>query len=194
MTRLLRKLLHFRRAEAGAMTVEAAILIPFLFVLILICYVVFDAIRQQAVNQRATYAITDMFSRETELITPDYMTNAREMLRFVSGLPNSDVTLRVSVAEWDEDNEEFVREWSETRGPALVAYTDANINDIADRLPIMTHEEQVIVIETVMEYDPPFNLGFLPRQIRTFSFASPRYAPQLRWCESDCGDGGGAGV
>lgn len=177
---------RFGRSEKGAMTVEAAILIPFMFILIVICYIVFDAIRQQAVNQRATYALVDMLSRETDFITPDYMTRAKDVLEFLSQQDDSEISLRVTVAQWDENRKRFNRMWSEKSGPKFSIRSEKEVRDIAGRLPLMVDGDQIIIVETLVDYEPPLNLGFLPREIETFSFASPRYTPQLLWCNNNC--------
>lgn len=187
MTRLLRNAMRrFGRAQDGTMTVEACILMPFLFVLIVICVILFDSIRQQTLNHRSTYAVVDMLSRETAHIDPAYVGNARQMMAFLSRLEADAVSIRVSVARWDEDENRHVLMWSAQEGEALAAHTDASIALVADRLPIMVDDDQVVLVETLVDYDPPLAVGVAPRRIGTFTFASPRYAPQLLWCDDDC--------
>lgn len=38
---------------------------------------------------------------------------------------------------------------------------------------------QVIMVETAEDYNPVFNVGLDALQIKTYSFTSPRYAPQV---------------
>ena len=187
--RLLRR---FRRDEDGAMTVEAAILLPFLFILVIICFMIFDSIRQHAVAQRSTYVITDMLSRETQRVDVTYLENARAALRTLTGLENSEMSLRVSVIEWDDTRRKFNLLWSQKRGNGLNVRTPAGMRDLAARLPIMADRDQLILVESLMDYTPPINVGVLPRQIETFTFARPRYAPQLLWCAANCTGGAGA--
>lgn len=179
--RLLRaRLRHFARDTRASLTVEAAILMPILATTFVLMYVIFDAFRQQAVNQKAAYAISDMLSRETDYITPAYLDNARSMLRWLSSKHSQNVTLRVTIVSYDADEDRYEVKWSRTRG-AKDSYESSDIRDWHDKLPVMVDNEQVILLETWVDYEPPINVGFLPREIRTRVFTRPRFSSQVSW-------------
>jgi len=78
--KLTRKLRGFRSDERGYVTVEAMILLPVILWIFAACWVYFDAFRQQSVNQKASYTIGDMLSRETNYITPAYIDGTHELV------------------------------------------------------------------------------------------------------------------
>ena len=67
----------------------------------------FDSTRAQAVAEKSAYAISDMISRETQPITPTYMTNARNIYKDLSGLSPGETALRVTLLRWDGSNNVF---------------------------------------------------------------------------------------
>ena len=103
--------------------------------------------------------------------------------------------LRVSVVEYSADTAGWSVSWSESRG-AEAPLTDAALTDYQNRLPIVTDATQLILVETWDDYDPAFDVGLGPFQIRTYSFTRPRFTPQIVWAGAvsaggtDTGDGG----
>lgn len=171
---------RFRRDEKGNLTVEAMFLMPVLAISFVLMYIIFDAIRQHTINQRAAYTISDMLSRETDYINPMYMDHAREMLVWLTSKHKRDVSLRVSVLRYDAQRDRYTVMWSKTRGP-VDPHQNKDMPALKEKLPGMVDGEQVILTETWTDYQPPMNLGFLPREVRTFVFARPRFTPQLKW-------------
>lgn len=176
-----RPLRRFARAERGNMTVEAAILMPILLTTFVGLYSVFDGFRAQTVNQRAAYTISDMLSRETQLIDDTYIDNAYAMTLFLAGVQDSNVRMRVSVISYDEDDDEYTVEWSEVRGAGYSVYDTDDVHDWHDILPIMVDGEQTILVETSITYVPVLGFGLGERSIDTRVFNRPRFAPQLRF-------------
>jgi hypothetical protein len=84
----------------------------------------------------------------------------------------------VSSLSYDADADAYLLDWSEVRGwvPRLSA---AQVRDWHDRLPVMTDNERITVVETWVKYEPPFKVGMSSREIRNFVFTRPRYAPQV---------------
>ena len=171
---------RFRKNEGGNMTIEAAFLMPVMVISVVIMYLIFDAIRQHAVNQKAAYVISDMLSRETDYIDPDYMRRARQMLKFMTSQHKRDITLRVSVLRYDAEKEKYEVQWSKKRGP-VPPLKNRDMSAMEAKLPALSHFEEVVIVESWVEYDPPLNLGFLPREIRTMVFNRMRFTPQLLW-------------
>ncbi|MWD26524.1 hypothetical protein E0K89_003440 [Aquicoccus sp. SCR17] len=174
------RLREFLRDSRASITVESAILLPILSICFVLMYVIFDAFRQQAVSQKASYTISDMLSRETDYINPTYMDHAREMLEWLSSQHRQDIALRVTVISYDADQDRYAVEWSKTRGDSQ-PWHSSDVRDWHDQLPVMVDNEQVILVETWSQYEPPLNVGFLPREIRTRVFTRPRFTGQLKW-------------
>jgi len=183
MKRLAQYLRGFRDEDQGSIAVETIIVIPILFWGYLSMFAIFDAYRQQAINQKAAYTLGDIISRETTPIDNNYLIGAREMLAYLTANETTDVALRVTSVTYDEDNDEYVRFWSEKKGwmPEL---SNEAIQALRDDLPVMPDNETVVVVETFVNYDPPFNTGLQNREIHNFVFTRPRYAPQVLWSDN----------
>jgi len=183
MKRLAQYLRGFRDEDRGSIAVETIIVIPILFWGYLSMFAIFDAYRQQAINQKAAYTLGDIISRETTPIDNNYLIGAREMLAYLTANETTDVALRVTSVTYDEDNDEYVRFWSEKKGwmPEL---SNEAIQALRDNLPVMPDNETVVVVETFVNYDPPFNTGLQNREIHNFVFTRPRYAPQVLWSDN----------
>ena len=63
----------------------------------------------------------------------------------------------------------------------MPALSNEAIQALRDDLPVMPDNETVVVVETFVRYDPPFNTGLTNREIHNFVFTRPRYAPQVLW-------------
>lgn len=169
---------RFRRETDGYITLEALIVMPALLWLFSIGWVYFDVFRQQSVNQKANYTIGDMLSRETAAVTDDYITNARKLLRKLTRTKGKDSDLRVSVVEFNVDTDMWELVWSEKRGDQNTL-KDGDMSDMQDRLPMGIAGDQLILVETWELYQPTFDVGLDPFEIKTYSFTRPRYTPQL---------------
>jgi len=177
-TMLKTRLKLFKDDVAGSASVEAAIVIPFIFWAFGAGFTFFEAYRAQAVAEKAAYAVSDMISRETLEISPDYITNMRKIYRDLSGLTNAETALRVTVMRWDEEDGRLYIDWAKRRGD-IPRLRNRDVADYQDLLPTMVDNERIILVETSSDYSPAFNFALPPRQIETFVFVRPRYAPQL---------------
>jgi hypothetical protein len=181
MFRSIRRVLsRFVRDTRASLTVEAVIVLPMLFWAFGASLVFFDAFRANTVNEKAAYTIGDMLSRETGFITPEYMDNTLTLLSTLTGRPVADLGIRVSVIRWDEDNSTYDLRWSQARGSAT-AHDAQDVEDWENVLPVMVDEEQIILVESFIGYDPVMNVGLGARTLETFVFTRPRFAPQLVW-------------
>jgi len=177
MTRLAAPFRRFRDDTRGNVAIEAVILLPVLFWAYLGMFSYFDMLRQQSLNQKASYTIADMLSRETLEINDQYITNAHTLFK---SMIRSDGTtaLRVSVLQWDADADRFDVEWSKARGPSS-AMTAARAAALKDKLPVMPSGEQIILVETWTNYEIPFEIGMDDFEMNTFTFTRIRFGPQL---------------
>ncbi|MEP2716285.1 pilus assembly protein [Pseudophaeobacter sp.] len=186
---LIRRLRAFARKTEGTVTVEFAIYAPLLLWLFAAIYTFFDAFRQETVNLKAAYTISDLISRETATLNETYIDSMYEMSKLLIR-SDSQITLRISVVRWDEDNNRYYVDWSRVRGSSLVAWTDANISEVETQLPTMPDEERVILVETRNEMTPAFRVGLPELDINNFVFTRPRFAPQVLFeGESSAGSG-----
>lgn len=187
MTNIRKLLREFRDGDQGSIAVETIIIIPVLFWGYLSLFAIFDAYRQHSINQKAAFTISDIVSRETTPLDGSYLDGTRRMLAYLTATPASDVRVRVTSVRYDADEDEYERDWSRGRG-GVPALTEDAVNALRDRLPIMTDNERVTVVETFVEYDPPFNTGLTNRTIENFVFTRPRYTPRVCFLECDEND------
>lgn len=178
--KIFQRLRDFRQATTGQVSVEFAIYVPLLLWTFAAIYTVFDAFRQESVNLKAAYTISDLISRETTTLNDTYIDSMYEMAELLIRM-NSEITLRISVVRWDEDTNRYYVDWSEVRGTALSAWTDANISSVEANLPNMPDEERVILVETRNELVPAFQVGIPTLDIDNFVFSRPRFAPLVHF-------------
>lgn len=169
---------RFRRDEDGYVTLEAVIIMPVLLWLFAACWVYFDAFRQQSVNQKANFVISDMLSRETNEIAGDYVDSTYELLRVLTQAEPEGTALRLTLVEYDEDTAAWSLLWSDTRGD-MAALNSGDMADFEDRLPSGLPGDQLILVETWDAHDPVFNIGLDAFTITAYSFTRPRYAPKM---------------
>ncbi len=183
MKRLNSFLRNFRKDDQGSIAVETILIIPMLFWAYLSMFAIFDAYRQHAINTKAAYTIADVVSRETNPIDTAYLAGTREMLAYLTANDSVDVGLRVTSVRYNANDDIYQLDWSESDGgePPL---SNNQVKALDDSLPILPHNERVVVVETFVDYDPPFNTGLQEREIHNFVFTRPRYAPRV--CFESC--------
>lgn len=177
---ILSKIRGFLADTKGTASVEAAIIFPVVFWAYAAMFTYFEAYRAQAVAEKSAYTISDMISRETLAITPQYMTNARNIYKDLSGLSPGETALRVTLLRWDGDQNKFKVDWSKRRGD-IPKLRNRDVTEYDDLLPTLINNERIILVETASDYNPAFSVGLAPRVIETFVYTRPRYAPQIVW-------------
>ncbi|MGH1451880.1 MAG: TadE/TadG family type IV pilus assembly protein [Paracoccaceae bacterium] len=179
-TQLGRRLSRFRKDETGVMAVEAAVIAPMLAAAVLSSFAFFDGFRASGVNMKAAYTVSDMISRETDFINDEYLDGALGLFNFLSKSQDS-AKMRVTVVRWDGNNNIYKLDWSKVRGgPAALSNTD--VRNMADKLPVMVHNERMILVETWTTYDS-FKEVFPQQEFYHYVFTRPRFAPQVVWSD-----------
>ncbi|MDF9303451.1 pilus assembly protein [Tritonibacter mobilis] len=176
---MFRKIAHkfraFRRDEEGNIAVEAALYLPLLLFVFAATYTLFDLFRQETVNTKAAYTVSDLISRETTALNDEYI-NSIYTLSKLMARAGSDMSMRISVIRWDAADDRYYVDWSVERGNQLDIWTDATVTAINDKLPTMPDQERVIVVETWNNVDPAFKIGIGQREIYNLIFTRPRFA------------------
>ena len=172
---------NFLANEKGTLSIEAVLAVPILVWAMTATFVFWDAFKTLNISQKATYTVADMLSRETQDITPDYMTAMHEIFAYLAESGGNNA-LRVTVVTLnrDEDTEVETLEmvWSEGVG-GIEGYSD--IDAIRDRIPDMAPGDQMIVVESEQEWAPAFSVGLASYRFREVALARPRFGPTLDW-------------
>lgn len=184
---MLKLLRRFRNEENGSMSVELVLVVPVLTWALLSTLVYFDTFRAEAISTRATLTLADMYSRETDVITPGYLNSTRSVLRVLTSAEDNP-DFRVTVYRYEESTDRFRVVWSRNRGLSPNR-NNARLAEVADQLPMMADGDRAILLETRTEYEPPFSvgLGILPgTNLETLEFEtlitiSPRFVETLCW-------------
>ncbi len=173
------RLRQFRDDTKGTVAIEAVIALPVLFWAFMATFVFFDAYRQNSINIKAAYMVGDMLSRETSAIDDDYMDGMMSLFEYLAGTERQ-TKLRVTVLQWDEEDDKYYRDWSESRG-GVTLLTNNDLENLRDSLPILSDNERAILVETWSGYEPPFSVGLGDQDMYNFVVTSPRFAPLLAW-------------
>lgn len=180
LPRILRlKIARLARDDEGSLTIEAVIMFPLLFWAMLSMLVFFDGYRQSGLNVKAAFTIGDMISREVAPITPAYLDWAANLFNELSR-SSTPPRMRVSVVDYNAPEKRFYRDWSQQRGGVPVL-TNADILQMQNRLPLVPHNERLILVETWSDYLPPFDVGLDQQDLYNFVFTRPRFAPQVKF-------------
>lgn len=185
------RLRQFRRNDEGTILMESVLMIPMLFAGVVATWVFFDAFRNQAVNLKAAYTISDAVSRETNMITNTYVINMWNMHRFLTDSPTL-TRMRISVIQYDEDNDEHIVVWSRAKGGGG-DFDDGDLAQLgitSNDMPPMPDREVLIYVQTAVDYMPGFSIGMEGFTFQNSVFTRPRFSPN-QVCYSPNGTYGG---
>lgn len=176
----------FRSEEGGSIAVETVLVFPILTWAYLATFVYFDAFRVQSTTLKANYTVSDALSRETGYITPEYLDSLYNLHEFLTS-SRHDTRVRISIITYTSSTNKYTVRWSKVRGGGA-EMTNADINGIKDRLPVMPNGEIVIVVENKLIYEPAFTIGLSAFNFENLVVTRPRFAPQL--CYNTLNDNG----
>ena len=182
MTALLDTVRRFVRDTSGNVTLETAIWIPLMLLVLGATFSFHEAFRQKSLNTKAAFTISDALSRETEPVDDEYLDGMLSLLEYLT-TSSGPYSLRVTMVRYDADNGYLV-DWSEGRG-AMGSMDQATLSSLAEKLPTLLDNEAIIVVETETDYTPTFEVEALqPQKFYNFVFTRPRFAPKLVWQET----------
>ncbi len=175
---------QFGRRTEGGLSVEAIMVFPLLAWAYMGMYFFFDAYRQQNVNLKAAYTVSDLLSREVDVIDWSYITGVNTFLDFLT-TSAQDTQIRITAVYWDEDTDSHILLWSKgTRGKIDLVQADID-NIYYDEIPVMADKDTAILVETWSYFEPSVKVGLPSVTFDNLIVTSPRFAPQL--CYEVCG-------
>lgn len=185
--RLPRAARAFATGQLGAMSIEAAIILPVLCLLYVSAFVWFDAFRMQNLNLKATYTLADLISREPEGIDQAYFDGLDAIYDYLT--PGDHPTgLRVSIIECTANcDDDATREldvcWSHMTA-GQTGLTTAELRARNDAIPLFANGDELIVTETFMSYTPVFDVGIGHQDFENTVYMAPRLAGQMKFLSS----------
>lgn len=178
MMRLKNLFARFRNDERGSIATEAALMFPLLLWAVLASYVYFEAFRNQSVNTKAAYTISDAMSREDRYITNSYVEAMWRLHAFLTN-SNNETKLRITMVEYHAEEDRYRSVWSRDRGGVGTYGDDQWITEAAlkSQLPVMPDGETVIVVQTWVTHEPVFSVGLDAFTFEDTVITRPRFAP-----------------
>lgn len=185
ISRLRTKLSHFRRDEAGLLTLETMLMLPLLFWVFIATFAFFDVFRAQTVTMNATYTISDLISREWEGVDDNYLTQMHRLQNYLT-YSQTESQLRVTIVCWSDKKKKYRVAWSSTHGSQfLKKHNNSSIEAQKDKLPTFPEGEQLILVESWVDYQPPLNVGIAADTHYNYVFTRPRFTAQIKLNDDD---------
>ncbi|MGR3434088.1 MAG: TadE/TadG family type IV pilus assembly protein [Shimia sp.] len=172
----------FRRDERASGAIEMVLIMPLLFWAYAGTFMFYDAFRAKNNALRASYTISDAISREIDEINGKYLNSMHQMLNFLSASPNT-TRMRVTIVCYDDKKKRYTRAWSQVRGGGgLKPHNNGTLHsDMRAHLPIMPDGDQVVLVETYVDYRPVFDAVVAEQTFSNVVVTRPRYTNQVKW-------------
>lgn len=195
---LCQRLLSFAKDTRGGATIESVISLPLLMFWYVASFTFFDAYRVINLNEKATFTVLDLLSRQSKdtNITSVQLEGLNKIYDFLVK-DTGPTRIRVTSVGFqtppagDTSKSGYQLLWSfGTRGAPV--RTQAELDDVLmkTRLPTIPELGSVILLETSLQYTPPFNVGIGQQNYTTFEFIRPRFGLKINGPGSTASTGG----
>ncbi|NJM82798.1 MAG: hypothetical protein HC844_10100 [Tabrizicola sp.] len=142
---------------------EFLLLFPMLVWLFIALFVYWDVFRAANTAQKGAYSIADAISRQGQL-SDDYVDGMQEVFEFLLNNPSSPSELLITSIDYNKTDEEYrlMFSWSPEGKWTDGVHDETTINEapFKDRIPLMAAGDGVLVVETLVKYEPAFDIGF----------------------------------
>ena len=176
------------RDEKGSFSVEAILMFPILVWAFMALYVFFEGLRESNINLKATYTISDLLSRETDLIDEDYLEGMNRVYAWLSRSAHP-VSMRVTVIRYDQSEDRHYLVWSRGVAGEPNLTQDEVDTKLTPHIPVMANAASAFIVETFTTYDPIMDIGLTDTAISNLVVNMPRFTEQLNL--AGLGDGTG---
>ena len=195
------RLTAFWEDECGAvLSLETVFMFPLLIFIMLAMFVYYQIFAQDALLAKSSYTVSDIISREETPVNATYLDNMHKLLGLVSRTQTKGISMRVTSVKYNGSpppvgKQEYEVLWSEVRNGTEVytPITQAGVGVISTKIPLMTKDDSVLVVETMMPYTPPLDKFVLQMKVGIGSFTfhnllvvRPRFVPRVCWLTAPC--------
>lgn len=163
---------RFAREEEGLIMTEFLIVLPLLIWMFIAMVVFWDTYRTINEAQKASYAVADAISRETEL-SRSYLAGMESVMELLMGRPNV-VSMRITSVQWIEQTGRYKVIFSESPGNRRPPLTAAQVLALRDRIPTLDDGDTTVILETWTRHIPAFNIGLNGMDFENFITTRPR--------------------
>ncbi|MGB8624088.1 MAG: hypothetical protein WCD16_14860 [Paracoccaceae bacterium] len=182
--RIRQNLVRFAADESASLIAEAVIILPLLAWWWVASLVFFQAYDARNINMKAAYTISDMLSREDGGVDSSYIEGLGDVYAYLTAGQGVNSAIRVTLVRCDDncDKDDATRvlhkDWSYgTNGKD--ALDDSDLPNYLTQVPMMPQGDRVIMVETFIDYTPPFNVGLTVDNFRNFVVTRPRFVPVI---------------
>ena len=150
---------RFFRHERGSVLVEFVLLLP-LLVWVMIALVVFwDVFRTINTAQKAAYSISDLISRQEDNLSVSFVDGMQDVFDYLVEGTAQGSRLRITSLYYDDATKSYKLIFSVSPGDRVAPYTEIELQVLKDRIPILNDKDSVVIVETMVDYTPPFDTG-----------------------------------
>lgn len=175
--RMPRRLSRFARDQRGTITVESVIYLPLLIWIVIMTFVFFDVFRNENTNAKAAYAVADVLSRQVTPVNAAYLDGLGQVYARLARARHP-TSLRVSSVDFDFNADAYRLRWSYATDGADALTADV-LQQMTGRLPTLSPGETIILVETMLDYEPLLDFGFGARNLHHVIPTRPRFVPRL---------------
>jgi hypothetical protein len=170
-----RLIARFLRDNRGAVSAETVLVMPILVWALMASFVYWDIFRSQNAHMKATYAVTDMITREMTSVNLAYINGMNAVYRHL--MQTDELTwIRVTSIQFRASDNTYRVLWSRSTNPTRAPQmTNAMLADLRARIPNMAPDDTAIIVETWREYTPVANMGIGRRVFRELVVSRPRW-------------------
>ncbi|MEP2987060.1 MAG: hypothetical protein ABJN39_10625 [Sulfitobacter sp.] len=178
---------RFFLKEDGSQSIAFVVMAPLLVWSICAMIAFTDAYRIRAVAADATAVVADTLSRQTTPIDSTFLEGLQAVAGRLTKYGDA-VNLRVTqlrcARKCDLPADRVLRVvFSEGQGLERLRHADFQSGEMRERVPLLTHGDRIILVETSFTYEAIFNVGLEDTEINMFQATRMRFAPQLCWIE-----------
>jgi hypothetical protein len=92
-----------------------------------------------------------------------------------------DTKMRVTVVYYNEPTNDYRLVWSFSNNSNKPKIKQSDLSTFANVIPVLANADSAIIVETWMDYTPPFQVGITGGEFANRVITSPRFVPQLLW-------------
>lgn len=150
---------RFVRGERGAVLVEFLLFFPILIWVMIAMVVFWDVFRTINTAQKAAYSLSDLISRQEENLTPSFVDGMQDVFDFLMVNNSQNARIRITSLYYDAINDRYVRIFSVSPKNRVTPYTEEQLQPLKSQIPVMNDMDSVVIVETLIDYTPPFDTG-----------------------------------
>ncbi len=188
-----RRVKTFGRDDSGTVLTEFVMIFPILIWAWIGMFFYWDIYRAVNLAQKASFTIADNLSRDEGVLDAAYINGVNELFAYLADT-DQEVRMRVTSVGWNRTTQKHEVSWSYSPHGKMTPHTNASLAFVANRIPTLVDYETVILLETSVDYAPPFdmpevswvNLGVGARTMEEFIVTRPRFINKICLLGTPC--------